>query len=141
MGLFHNFPYTNFHELNLDWLVEQTKKNTDAIAQLEATPKAKVVRFKYTVGVGYSCDEDLADIAPVVLAKEPIIIFVDGISPGMADIAYGVYYDSVNQELNVSMPLNIIDMSTYYRIAKKVFVMAADGTITSTTTNFDVVKN
>lgn len=26
MGLFENFPYTNFHELNLDWLLEIVKK-------------------------------------------------------------------------------------------------------------------
>lgn len=25
MGLFEQFPYTNFHELNLDWLIEQLK--------------------------------------------------------------------------------------------------------------------
>lgn len=23
MGLFNNFPYTNFHELNLDWIIKQ----------------------------------------------------------------------------------------------------------------------
>lgn len=23
MGLFNNFPYTNFHEMNLDWIVKQ----------------------------------------------------------------------------------------------------------------------
>ena len=26
MGLFEHFPYTNFHELNLDWLIEQLNK-------------------------------------------------------------------------------------------------------------------
>lgn len=26
MGLFENFPYTNLHQLNLDWIVEQIKK-------------------------------------------------------------------------------------------------------------------
>ena len=30
MGYFNNFPYTNFHELNLDWLLQQMKQlNTD----------------------------------------------------------------------------------------------------------------
>lgn len=23
MGIFNNFPYTNFHEINLDWLIKQ----------------------------------------------------------------------------------------------------------------------
>lgn len=25
MGMFEQFPYTNFHELNLDWIIEQIK--------------------------------------------------------------------------------------------------------------------
>lgn len=25
MGLFNNFPYTNFHELNVDWILQQVK--------------------------------------------------------------------------------------------------------------------
>lgn len=29
------FPYTNFHELNLDWILETTKSNTDRIAANE----------------------------------------------------------------------------------------------------------
>lgn len=34
------YPYTNFHELNLDWIIEQTQKNSYDITQLknEATP-------------------------------------------------------------------------------------------------------
>lgn len=30
MALFENFPYTNLHELNLDWLIEELKKVKDA---------------------------------------------------------------------------------------------------------------
>ena len=30
MGLFDNFPYTNFHELNLDWLIKRVKALEDA---------------------------------------------------------------------------------------------------------------
>lgn len=29
MGLFEHFPYTNFHELNLDWILLKVKKNTE----------------------------------------------------------------------------------------------------------------
>lgn len=29
MGVFQNFPYTNFHELNLDWLLEEFRKMQD----------------------------------------------------------------------------------------------------------------
>lgn len=31
MGLFENFPYTNFHELNLAWLLEEMKKLAEAM--------------------------------------------------------------------------------------------------------------
>ena len=29
MGVFNNFPYANFHELNADWIIEQVRKVTD----------------------------------------------------------------------------------------------------------------
>lgn len=29
MGVFNNFPYANFHELNADWIIEQVRKITD----------------------------------------------------------------------------------------------------------------
>ena len=32
MGLFNRFPYTNFHELNLDWIIEKVKEmNAQAV--------------------------------------------------------------------------------------------------------------
>lgn len=34
MGLFNNFPFTNFHELNLDWVL---KGVTDANNEIEKT--------------------------------------------------------------------------------------------------------
>lgn len=33
MGLFNNFPYTNFHELNLDWLVKKVKEISSQIPE------------------------------------------------------------------------------------------------------------
>lgn len=35
MGLFEHFPYTNFHQLNLDWIVRQLKKKEDRVEALE----------------------------------------------------------------------------------------------------------
>lgn len=34
MGLFEQFPYTNLHELNLDWIIDQIKKISDEGKQL-----------------------------------------------------------------------------------------------------------
>lgn len=35
MGLFSHFPYTNFHELNLDWLLENLRKLEQKVEDLE----------------------------------------------------------------------------------------------------------
>lgn len=35
MGFVNQFPYSDFHELNLDWLINKTKENNDKIAMLE----------------------------------------------------------------------------------------------------------
>ena len=52
MPLFENFPYTNFHEMNLDWILQELKKLVDewdsfggsvsATAHVSATPEANV---------------------------------------------------------------------------------------------------
>ena len=34
MGFINQFPYSDFHELNLDWLIKITKENQDQIAYL-----------------------------------------------------------------------------------------------------------
>lgn len=34
MGFFNNFPYTNFHELNLDWVVRITRKNSETVSNM-----------------------------------------------------------------------------------------------------------
>lgn len=35
MGVFENLPYTNFHELNLEWVVKKIKELEDALASAE----------------------------------------------------------------------------------------------------------
>lgn len=40
MGLFEHWPYTNFHELNLNWIIEQIKPLKDSIAQAIASAAA-----------------------------------------------------------------------------------------------------
>lgn len=35
MGLFDQFPYTNFHELNLDWIVEQMRRQKDYVDKID----------------------------------------------------------------------------------------------------------
>ena len=33
MALFENFPYTNLHELNLDWLIDNIRKLEESQVQ------------------------------------------------------------------------------------------------------------
>lgn len=35
MGFINQFPYSDFHEMNLDWLIKQTKSSMDAIKVLQ----------------------------------------------------------------------------------------------------------
>lgn len=37
---FRNYPYTNYHDLNADWLLETVKKDAESNAQLKATTDA-----------------------------------------------------------------------------------------------------
>ena len=37
MGFINKYPYTDFHELNLDWFLEEFKKVTDKVTTLDAT--------------------------------------------------------------------------------------------------------
>ena len=35
MAIFEQLPYTNFHELNLDWIVEKLQELEERVAALE----------------------------------------------------------------------------------------------------------
>lgn len=35
MGTFEQFPYTNYHDLNLDWIIEALKELNDRVTDLE----------------------------------------------------------------------------------------------------------
>ena len=37
MSFINQFPYSDFHEMNLDWLIKQTKANMDLIKELQET--------------------------------------------------------------------------------------------------------
>lgn len=53
MGLFENFPYTNFHELNLDWIVNRMKEVSDAyktLSDIYATLPESAVNYLISSG-------------------------------------------------------------------------------------------
>ena len=48
MGFINQFPYSDFHELNLDWLIKITKENQDKIAYLsEEFSKIEILTEEY----------------------------------------------------------------------------------------------
>ena len=45
MALFPKFPYLNFHELNLDWIIEQVKANKEKIEKIESVYDPVIINF------------------------------------------------------------------------------------------------
>lgn len=46
MSFFDKFPYTNFHELNIDWIISQLKTVKDSM--LKAVESAKNAKISET---------------------------------------------------------------------------------------------
>ena len=44
MGVFEQFPYTNFHNLNLDWILQTIKATVAQIAEYENSVDAKLAQ-------------------------------------------------------------------------------------------------
>ena len=66
MALFPKFPYLNFHELNLNWIIEQVKTNKDNI---EKTIKAD---YSFTkTDDGYECSADYEKLVEVFASGNP----------------------------------------------------------------------
>ena len=45
MALFENFPYTNLHELNLDWLIDMLNKITQHIRLPGSTARPGILFY------------------------------------------------------------------------------------------------
>lgn len=51
--MFENFPYTNFHELNLDWILDQMKKNSKDLVTLKEYVDKVIEGIKDNQGEGW----------------------------------------------------------------------------------------
>ena len=110
MGLFPKFPYTNFHELNLDWIVEQTKKNTEAIKQLsevEALKDAFVINIQVWMSP-FSADVSYSDLKAAVNAGKRIIAVIQTSSiPAAYELSGDISWDFIlpmNEHVKFSLP-------------------------------------
>lgn len=64
MALFENFPYTNFHEMNMDWLLKKVKELGAQVAEFEALlENGPVADVKTQVSGTYTTIKDSDGIA------------------------------------------------------------------------------
>lgn len=80
-GFIHKFPYANFHELNLDWIISEVKK----------------LREEFT-GVKKEID-DAVDYMKDNIYETTTEIINQAIIDGSINV--GITYDAVTEELNI----------------------------------------
>lgn len=66
MGVFEHFPYTNYHELNLDWVVEEVKRCIAKIDDIDGEIDAKVT----AVLTEWLNDGTIADLINVTIFSD-----------------------------------------------------------------------
>lgn len=101
MGIFEQFPYTNFHELNLDWLLNAVKKLDKKVEAL--TVAADPIVIKVTARsteagtakevTDVTCNRSAAELADLVTAgTAPVVgsvnISVDGVTMATTNVSY-----------------------------------------------------
>lgn len=76
MGLFNHFPYVNFHELNLDWLLEKVKTletNVSSLIEL-IDPEDLYIIHAHVGSSSGDIDETFSDIKNAILGNKRIVI-------------------------------------------------------------------
>lgn len=101
MGIFEHFPYTNFHELNLDWLLNAVKKLDKKVEAL--TVAADPILIHVTAGsttagtakdiTAVTCNRSPAELANLVTSgAAPVVgsvnISVDGVTMATTNVSY-----------------------------------------------------
>ena len=101
MGIFEHFPYTTFHELNLDWLLNAVKKLDKKVEALTVAMDPIVI--KVTAGsieagtakevTDVTCSVSPAELADLVTAgTAPVVgsvnISVDGVTMATTNVSY-----------------------------------------------------
>lgn len=87
MGLFEHFPYTNFHELNADWLLRKTKELLQRMTAAEARLDAAEARLDAAEGRLDVLEADVANIkAEIVVIKQRITSLESRMTQAETDI-------------------------------------------------------
>lgn len=99
MGVFDNFPYTNVHELNLDWIIKQVKEIKD---KEELIDQAVLSSQQYAEQAGESANsaENIYNILSDLIVTPEMF---GGVGDGVADDTQAIQ-DAVNSGKIVLIP-------------------------------------
>lgn len=73
MGLFNQFPFTNFHEMNLDWIIQNIKDFDNRLNNL-TTSEGNFVTPEQYGAVGDGATDDTAAINSAVNSGKPVVL-------------------------------------------------------------------
>lgn len=75
MGLFEQFPYTNFHDLNLGWVLDIIKKNNEYLKHISNTINEEIAKQLVLLNICNIIDklqaEYIADTESIRLGIDP----------------------------------------------------------------------
>ena len=103
MALWKNFPYSNTHELNLDWLIEQVKDQITKYESLETFVNSTVEEQNAKIEQALrEVSEGMEEIMTYInenlrtIANEIINQLIDS-----GDLYIGTTYNAETEELNI----------------------------------------
>lgn len=85
MNFFHNYPYTDFHELNLDWCIENIKKLLNYFEGLDEIATITYVNEQVAAAKA-SCEALIADLEDRKLDKTTFNTFVSEVQQSLNSI-------------------------------------------------------
>lgn len=120
MALFNNFPYTNFHELNLDWILARIKELEDLVSDVPTEgglnavrAELEVLRGQLTAAVaGLERDIDGLTAADVGALPDTVTKLPSPASLTFSGAAAGSYDGS--QAVTINIPYGGAAGYTYY---------------------------
>ena len=85
MNFFHNYPYTDFHELNLDWCIENIKKLLNYFEGLDELATITYVDEQVAAAKA-ACEALIADLEARKLDKTTFETFVSEVQQSLNSI-------------------------------------------------------
>ena len=167
MGFFNNFPYTNFHELNVDWLLKTYRTSLDnSIKAIGDSEKAVAISSESEKRVNSLADETQDKIDEIISSLPEIVkpeieavilkMVQNGTIEGVMNLdfvsvkTFGAIGDDItddsdaiisafNSGYNIYFPSGVYKVSKVLPIHSNTVVVGNNATIKQYTTNIDTV--